>query len=184
MIFYFSLLRGIFFHMYSDSKQRYLRQYSALALINSHILCHWCLMSDILSQSQRSQVMSRIRGTNTSPEMTIRRKLHSLGYRYTLHCRDLPGTPDIVFRKRKKVIQVNGCFWHRHEGCRYAYEPKSRTEFWKKKFEGTQSRDQRNATALAALGWDSLVVWECELKHMEEVTDRIIQFLSSPMGAA
>jgi DNA mismatch endonuclease (patch repair protein) len=119
-------------------------------------------MIDIMSPDRRSALMGRIRGTDTRPELFLRRMLHKFGYRYRLHQRELPGRPDIVFRGRRTVIFVHGCFWHRH-GCSRAYVPKSRRAFWRKKFERNVQRDQENQSRLAAEGWRVLVVWECEL---------------------
>ncbi len=107
-------------------------------------------------------MMARIRPRDTAPEMAVRRTLHRLGLRFRLHRRDLPGTPDIVLPGRKLAILVHGCFWHRHAGCRFAYTPKSRVEFWKAKFERNVARDQEVEMALTDLGWRVCVVWECE----------------------
>lgn len=135
---------------------------------------------DRISPERRSANMRRIRGRNTSPEKTVRQMLHALGYRYRLHGTGLPGTPDLVFPGRKKVIFVHGCFWHRHEGCRYAYTPKSRTDFWLPKLEGNRVRDERNIVELERLGWTPLVIWECELKDREMLERRLVDFLSRP----
>jgi DNA mismatch endonuclease (patch repair protein) len=109
---------------------------------------------DIITPAERSALMSRIQGKNTKPEILVRSMAHSLGYRFRLHRRDLPGTPDIVFPRLGKVIFVHGCFWHQHRGCRYAYKPKSNSLFWEKKFSGNRERDKRNtqSTASARLG--------------------------------
>ena len=109
--------------------------------------------------------MSRIRGKDTRPELIVRALLHRMGYRFRLHRKDLPGKPDIVLPKYKTVIFVHGCFWHRHEGCKFAYHPKSREEFWVNKFKGTLERDLKKEKALKESGWRVLVVWECELKR-------------------
>lgn len=119
---------------------------------------------DILSKEKRSWNMSRIKGKNTRPELRVRSLLHRFGYRFRLHRKDLPGNPDIVLPKYKTVIFVHGCFWHRHKGCKYAYTPKSRSEFWGKKFEGTIKRDRKKTEELQSSGWRVIVVWECELK--------------------
>lgn len=123
--------------------------------------------------------MSRIRGTNTAPELTVRRLLHIQGYRYRLHRRDLPGTPDIVFPSRKKVIFINGCFWHAH-GCRIGRPPKSRQEFWLPKLERNRSKDVRNRRALRNSGWGVLTVWQCQTKSQERLTERFLSFLGPP----
>lgn len=109
--------------------------------------------------------MSRIRGKNTKPEILLRKLLHAAGFRFRLHVRDLPGKPDIVLRKYKTVIFVHGCFWHRHEGCEGATMPKTRTEFWTAKFEGTVQRDQRKREELEKAGWRVITAWECDLKQ-------------------
>jgi len=120
-------------------------------------------MADTLTPQKRSWNMSRIRSRDTKPEMVVRRLLHSLGHRYRLHRKGLPGKPDIVLPKYRTVIFVHGCFWHRHPGCKYAYTPKSRLEFWNKKFDENVRRDRENKKALRKLGWKVIVVWECEI---------------------
>lgn len=107
--------------------------------------------------------MSRIKGKDTKPERKVRSWLHQHGFRFRLHKKDLPGTPDISLPKYKTVIFVHGCFWHRHAGCKFAYTPKSRIEFWDNKFRSTIERDLKKIKALEASGWRVLVVWECEL---------------------
>lgn len=109
--------------------------------------------------------MSRIKGKDTSPEMVVRRHLFSMGYRYRLHDKKLPGAPDIVFRKDKAVVFVNGCFWHMHANCANSSVPKTNTEFWKNKLENNAKRDEQNYQTLLALGWRVRVVWECELRN-------------------
>ncbi len=132
---------------------------------------------DTLSPDERSERMSRVRGKDTKPEMVVRRLVHGLGYRYRLHGRSLPGNPDLVFGKRRKVIFVHGCYWHRHAGCPLCRLPKSKLEFWQPKLEGNKQRDERNQERLRELGWDFLIVWECELKNRDELTNRIRSFL-------
>ena len=122
-------------------------------------------MVDTLTKEKRSWNMSRITGRNTKPEILLRSLLHREGFRFRLHDKRLPGKPDIVLPKHRTVIFVNGCFWHRHNNCEYAYTPKSRQEFWLNKFQGTVQRDQEKQKMLADLGWQVLVVWECELKR-------------------
>lgn len=119
---------------------------------------------DSLTKERRSWNMSRIKGKNTKPEIVVRKMLHKLGYRFRLHRKDLPGCPDIVLAKYKTVIFVHGCFWHRHPGCRYAYSPKSRESFWKKKFEDNVARDQKNFSLLSDMGWSVKIIWECETR--------------------
>lgn len=134
-------------------------------------------MTDTMSPEERSRRMSLVRSIDTKPEMAVRRLVHSLGYRYRLHGSDLPGRPDLVFRSRRAVVFVHGCFWHRHEGCSLARLPKSRVEFWMAKLEGNRERDARKVVALKEAGWRVLVVWECELKNMEVLAERLRRFL-------
>lgn len=130
-------------------------------------------MVDRLTKDARSWNMSRIRARDTKPEITVRRLLHRLGYRFRLHRRDLPGHPDIVLPRHRAVIFVHGCFWHRHPGCRFAYTPKSRIEFWKRKFDQNEERDARAIEALEKDSWRVLVLWECETRDVI-VLERII----------
>jgi len=119
-------------------------------------------MADIMTEHERSQRMGMIRSKNTKPEMRVRRLVHSMGYRYRLHSRKLPGKPDMVFASRRKVIFVHGCFWHMHEGCRINKPPKSRLEYWMSKLHGNVERDKLHRDKLRELGWDVLVLWKCE----------------------
>ena len=107
-------------------------------------------------------MMSSIRSRDTAPELLVRQFLHKSGFRYVLHVRDLPGRPDIVLPRYKSVVQVHGCFWHRHKGCRYAYTPRTHRGFWTRKFEGNVARDARTARALRSLGWHVFTIWECD----------------------
>ena len=120
--------------------------------------------------------MSRIRGRDTVPEIVVRRAAHRLGFRFRLCPDNLPGRPDIVFPRHQAVIFVHGCFWHRHEGCRYAYKPKSRVRFWTAKFRDNVARDLRNDAALRALGWRVLVIWECETRNRTDVEERLLDY--------
>lgn len=134
-------------------------------------------MADVHTPEQRSFNMSRIRERNTKPEMFVRSMVHSMGYRFRLHRRDLPGKPDLVFPRLRKVIFVNGCFWHMHD-CRYGMVvPKTNPEFWKKKRYANAERDRRNIKAIEDAGWRVLVVWECETKISNELYETIIRFL-------
>ena len=133
-------------------------------------------MTDILTPSQRSELMSRIRGVDTRPELLVRRRLHALGYRFRVHARGLPGKPDLVFTRRRAVVFVHGCFWHRH-GCRKTYVPKSRQRFWRNKFAQNQARDERNRTLLLRDGWRVFVAWECEIDSDETLLPRLVAFL-------
>ncbi len=121
-------------------------------------------MSDSLTAERRSWNMGRIRGKNTKPEMIVRSMLHRMGYRFRVHRGDLPGKPDIVLPKHRTAVFVHGCFWHRHPGCKYAYLPKTRTAFWRAKFEANEKRDTDAIKRLASLGWQVVVLWECEIK--------------------
>ena len=123
--------------------------------------------------------MARIRGRDTQPEMFVRRLLHGRGYRFRLHAGDLPGRPDIIFRSRKKVIFVHGCFWHHHKGCKKASIPKTRTDYWKPKLEANRKRDAVSVSALEEMGWKVMIVWECEIspKDPNELLERLVAFL-------
>jgi len=134
---------------------------------------------DTLSKEKRSWNMSRIKGKNTKPEMIVRSMLHRLGFRFRLHRKDLPGKPDIVLPKYRTVFFVHGCFWHRHEGCKYTYLPKSRIEFWEKKFRQNVARDQEALKKLGAKGWRVLIVWECQTKNRKELDEKLETFLKS-----
>lgn len=136
-------------------------------------------MTDIVSAQQRSAMMSRIRGSNTKPELAVRRALHARGYRFRTHVRGLPGTPDIVFSRRRAAVFVHGCFWHRH-GCGKTYTPKSRRDFWEAKFAANVERDERVREALASDGWRVFVVWQCEIETDDALLDRLVAFLGPP----
>ena len=130
-------------------------------------------MSDILTASQRHRCMSRIRGKNTKPEILVRKGLHARGFRFRLHNKKLPGSPDIVLPKYGVAIMVNGCFWHGHKGCRYATKPKSNVEFWETKIVRNRHRDEVTTAHLEALGWTVITVWECELRGKLESNTRL-----------
>ena len=121
-------------------------------------------MSDIHSKETRSYNMSRIKGKDTKPEVLVRKYLFSKGLRFRKNDRRYPGTPDIVLPKYNTVVFVHGCFWHLHPGCKYAVLPSSNVEFWEKKLYGNRSRDKQNQDKLTAMGWNVIVVWECQLK--------------------
>lgn len=122
--------------------------------------------------------MQAVRGQDTDPELRVRRVLHALGYRYRLHRKDLPGTPDIVLPRHRKIILVHGCFWHGHEQCKRAKLPAKNADTWKAKIDGNRARDQKNATALQELGWGVLIVWECEVRDPTWIANRLRSFLS------
>ena len=133
---------------------------------------------DHLSADARSQLMARVRQRNTVPEIIVRRILHGMGYRFSLHRKELPGTPDIFLRKHRKAVQVFGCFWHGHE-CRKGKLPKSRTAFWRNKIQRNRARDTRTLDQLRDIGIEVLVVWECETKNLESLGSRLRAFLAS-----
>jgi len=143
-------------------------------------------MADVHSPETRSFNMSQIKGKNTKPEEQVRKYLFSRGYRYRKNVSNLPGKPDIVLPKYKTCIFVNGCFWHKHEGCKYFVWPKNNAEFWKKKITGNVERDLRQQNELRLLGWDVVVIWECELKKdrfnetMASVEDKIRNSITIP----
>ena len=122
-------------------------------------------MADRISPEHRSWNMSRIRGKDTGPELRLRSLLHRAGFRYRLHDTTLPGKPDLVLPRYRTVIFVHGCYWHRHSGCKYATTPRTRTDFWLAKFQGTVERDCRAVEELSRRGWRVITVWECELKR-------------------
>lgn len=123
--------------------------------------------------------MSRIRDRNTNPERTVRSLLHQMGYRFRLNRKDLPGKPDIVLPKYHAVIFVHGCFWHRHQGCKYAYIPKTRMDFWENKFLKNMERDKIVRRSLIESGWRVLIIWECQIKDEKIIADVLARFLIS-----
>ena len=136
-------------------------------------------MPDVLTPEQRRFNMSRIKNRDTKPEMRVRAITHGMGYRYRLHRKDLPGSPDLVFPSRRKVIFVNGCFFHMHN-CRYGQVvPKTNPDFWAKKRRSNVERDERNIAELTALGWQVCTIWECETKSPEALPQKIAKFLGS-----
>ena len=133
-------------------------------------------MSDKLTENQRRYCMSCIRGKNTKPEILVRKSLHARGFRFRLHNKKLPGSPDIVLPKYGVAIMVNGCFWHGHKGCRYATKPKSNVEFWETKTARNRHRDEVTTAHLEALGWTVITIWECELRTTSQLDDRLNTF--------
>ncbi|TPL56898.1 DNA mismatch endonuclease Vsr [Mesorhizobium sp. B2-4-4] len=129
--------------------------------------------------THRSWNMSQVGQKDTAPELLVRRIVHHMGYRYRLHAKDLPGKPDLVFRKRKKIIFVHGCFWHGHseQSCKRGKPPKSRLEYWEPKLARNVERDKRNQAALGSLGWKTMVVWQCELRDRDLVSAKLKSFL-------
>lgn len=132
---------------------------------------------DRISKARRSWNMSRIRGKNTTPELVVRSLLHSMGYRFRLHVRKLPGRPDIVLPKYRTVLFVHGCYWHRHPGCKYAYTPKSRTRFWQRKFDSNVAHDKSVNGQLRKLVWRVVTVWECEIRDIPKLRRRLKRLL-------
>ena len=131
-------------------------------------------MTDTLTKEQRSSCMSRIRGKNTRPEIAVRHILTKLGLRYRLHVNKLPGKPDVVLLRQKIAIFVNGCFWHQHEGCKRRFIPKSNVSFWEDKLTRNINRQKLDISNLQDLGWNVLVIWECETKYEDTLTSSII----------
>lgn len=136
-------------------------------------------MTDRVDRGTRSRIMASVKGKDTGPEMAVRRYLHSLGYRFRLHVKTLPGKPDLVLKKHNLVIFVHGCFWHRHPGCFYATSPVSSKAFWKEKFDTNLARDHRNVSELLARGWRVLVIWGCGIKHDKDQFDEITRLILS-----
>lgn len=136
-------------------------------------------MADIHSKKIRSYNMSQVKGKDTKPELVVRKFLFAKGFRYRLNVKDLPGTPDIVLKKHKTIIFVNGCFWHGHKGCKYFVLPKTRTEWWLQKIKGTQKRDKKAEIELNVLGWRVITIWSCELKpkKIEQTLNSLINSL-------
>ena len=139
-------------------------------------------MVDRLTPGQRSWNMSRIRSTNTKPEKIVRSILHSMGYRFRLHRRELPGEPDVVLPRYKTVIFIHGCFWHRHQGCKYKTTPKTNSEFWKQKFMSNVKRDQKNQRRLRETGWNVIALWQCELRDVRNTALKLSKALKSVSG--
>ena len=137
-------------------------------------------MTDVHSKKVRSYNMSRIKGKNTRPEILVRKYLHSQGFRFRLHDKKLPGKPDIVLKKYKTAVFINGCFWHGHSDCKYAVIPKTRTEWWKEKIERTAERDKENYSSLRSEGWKIIIIWECDLKsdRIKETLHNILKQLT------
>jgi DNA mismatch endonuclease (patch repair protein) len=132
---------------------------------------------DKLSKKRRSEIMGRIRGKDTVPELKVRSLIHKLGYRFRLHSKTLPGRPDLVFPGRRKVIFVHGCFWHAHSGCPKGKPPKSNLDFWLNKLEANKQRDAKAVENLESEGWQVLTVWQCQLKSIEPLITEIVTFL-------
>lgn len=139
--------------------------------------------TDNLTPEQRKRTMTRVRSVDTKPEMQVRRLVHGMGYRYRLHRKELPGTPDLVFSKRRKVILVHGCFWHGHDCKAGRKRPKTDEAYWSAKLARNAERDAANQALLHEKGWDVLIVWECDLKRMDRLTTVIRRFLNGAQEA-
>ena len=138
-------------------------------------------MADKVTEQRRSEIMSHIHSKDTSIEVKVRKKLYSLGYRYRVNYKKLPGKPDIVFTKKKVAIFIHGCFWHGHNvGCRYSHVPKTKTDYWLTKITNTQIRDKKHIDDLSKLNWKVIVIWECEIQtEFDKTIARIINELEA-----
>lgn len=134
-------------------------------------------MTDVFTRRDRSRIMSLVRNRHTRPELLVRSILHRMGFRFSLHRRDLPGSPDIVLPAKKTVVFVHGCFWHSHRGCRRSKLPATHIRFWRKKLSLNLERDRRAQKELRSLGWRVAVVWECELKMIDRVRRKLAKFM-------
>jgi DNA mismatch endonuclease, patch repair protein len=137
-------------------------------------------MADVFSKAKRSEVMARIKGSNTKPEIAVRSILHRLGFRFRLHSKVLIGRPDIVLPKWKTVVFVHGCFWHQHRNCQFAYTPKTRRSFWVNKFAANLARDEKVKSQLARMGWRVITVWECEVSNRDRVAVALERAIRRP----
>lgn len=136
-------------------------------------------MPDIFTKERRSEIMSRISGQNTKPEIVVRKLLHSMGFRFRLHDARLQGRPDVVLPRHKKLIFVHGCFWHGHRGCKRAKLPTTNVNFWKKKISGNMVRDKKNIKTLKAQGWKVLVIWSCEISKIGMLKKNLGRFMNN-----
>jgi DNA mismatch endonuclease (patch repair protein) len=134
---------------------------------------------DKISKEKRSKNMSKIRSKNTKPELLVRSIIHQMGYRFRLHVPDLPGKPDIVLPRHRKIIFVHGCFWHQHKNCKIAHKPKSRISYWQPKLNANKKRHRKHMRTLKSLGWNCIVVWECETKNLNKMKAKLQEFLGN-----
>lgn len=141
------------------------------------------MSADVVTPEQRSRNMSKIKGKNTKPEMIVRSMCHELGLRYRLHRKDLPGTPDLVFPKRRLCLFVHGCFWHRHPGCKYSYTPKSRLDYWLPKLAKNVERDMKAKRALEISGWRVSIIWECQTKNRDILRAEIQKMINTEIDS-
>lgn len=154
----------------------WLRKFASLSL-SEPIIC-----MDILTREKRSWNMSRVRDRDTKPELAVRSAIHRMGFRFRLRRRDLPGNPDIVLPRHKKIVLVHGCFWHQHPGCSAAKRPSSNKDFWEEKLDQTVARDNKNLAQLRELGWGPLVLWQCEVEKAVDLYQKLRSFLMTPSG--
>lgn len=138
-------------------------------------------MTDRISPELRSQIMAKIRGKNTHPELVVRSLVHRLGFRFRLHKQELPGKPDLVFPRHRKILFVHGCFWHGH-GCRRGKMPQSRLDYWKPKIERNRTRDESNLLQLTNMGWRTLTLWECEIQDLSLIERKIKRYFLGSNG--
>jgi len=136
-------------------------------------------MPDVFTPEERSRIMAKVHGADTAPEKTVRSLIHRMGYRFRLNVKELPGKPDIVLPRHKKIILIHGCFWHQHEGCPQAARPTSNIDYWNKKLDRNMIRDSGNMQKLEYLGWNVLVLWECEIKKHDLLLEQLTSFLSA-----
>ena len=134
---------------------------------------------DVFTKEKRSRIMSKVKGKDTKPELFVRSLLYKMGYRFRLHRRDLPGNPDIVLPRHKKVIFIHGCFWHGHKACPRAKRPSSNKMFWEEKLNKNIQRDKRNISGLKEMGWDPLIIWTCEIKDHANLRIKLLNFLEN-----
>ena len=134
-------------------------------------------MADVFSEAQRRRIMAAVRQRDTKPELIVRSLVHRMGFRFRLHVRQLPGTPDIVLPRHHKIIFVNGCFWHGHRRCKRAGRPTTNVQFWNQKLDRNRDRDQSHLRQLRRLGWSVLVCWECETRDVERLSRKLEEFL-------
>jgi DNA mismatch endonuclease (patch repair protein) len=135
-------------------------------------------MTDVFTTRKRSWIMSRVRGRDTKPEIIVRSIIHRMGYRFSLHRRDLPGKPDVVLPRYRKIIVINGCFWHGHKNCLRSKRPSTHTKFWNRKLDKNIDRDKRSRSELEKMGWNVLVIWECEIQKPDKIVDKLRRYLN------
>ena len=140
---------------------------------------YFLAMADTRTKEQRSRIMKSVRTKDTGPELVVRKLLHSLGFRFRLHRKDLPGKPDITLARHRTVVFVHGCFWHGHD-CKMGNPPKSKLDYWRRKLDSNKARDERNTAALRDDGWNVVTVWQCELKDVAQLARRLTADIKAP----